>query len=723
MDNIKGVFQSALDHHQAGDLTTAANFYHKVLEIKPTHIDALFLLGTLNLQLGNFKVASDFLRKTVTFKPDHSMAHGNLGSSLQGLGRFDEAALSYQEALSLNPDYAEGYYNLANTLKKMGEYDDAIKNYRKALLFTPDDPEIHTNLGNVLREQNKLAEAVVSYRVAMDLDPNNVGIGSNLGATLQELGKLDEAIEIYKNVLMIKPDYAKLYNTLGGVLMRQHKRDEAIENYREAIALEPDYVEAYDNLGTALQEQGRLEEAIENYHKALSLRSDYVRAYNNLANVLKKQGRYDEAVANYLMAVAIEPDNAVIYSNLGTAQQEWGHLEEAIENYHKAVKIDPDYAEAYSNLGAALQEQGKLEEAIASCDRAISLKPDFAMAHLNRSISLLLSGNYQEGWAEYEWRLCTERYHTRIFQKPRWNGTALKSRSILVHAEQGFGDTIQFVRYLPMVRSRGGHVIFECQRSLLRLLRCCEGVDKIIDQNSPGEPSEIYDFHVPLLSLPGIFGTTLGTIPLKRPYIHVDEKLSAKWHKIIGSAISFKVGLVWAGGPSRNYVYFNRSCTLNDFAPLAEVSGVTFYALQKGPAATEVINPPERMEIHNLERELHDFAETAAVIDNLDLVISVDTAVVHLAGALGKPVWTLLPFSPDWRWMLDREESQWYPSMRLFRQRDRDGWDRVIERVKRTLVKEVEGFRLKRSENGAKVKLRGSINTIQSNQLREILHI
>ncbi|MCP5002399.1 MAG: tetratricopeptide repeat protein [Planctomycetes bacterium] len=596
MDNFTGLLQSALSHHQAGDLVTAEDYYNKILKIQPDHVETLFLLGTLNLQSGNLEKASDLLRKTLALKPDYSMAHGNLGTSLQGLGKLEEATVSYQKALTLDPGYAEGYYNLANTLNMMG------------------------------------------------------------------------------------------------------KPDEAISNHRHAIALKPDYAEAYDNLGTLLQDRGKLEEAIENYNKALTLKPGYVVAYNNLGNALKKQSRHDEAVANYVRGLTIEPDNAIIYCNLGTALQEQGKLDEAIENYRKALALKPDHADTHSNLGAALQEQGKPQEAIASSSRAIALKPDFAMAHLNRAIALLLSGNFQDGWQEYEWRLRTGNRNHRNALKPRWNGAPLNRRPILVYAEQGFGDTIQFVRYLPMVRALGGNVIFECPQALVRLLKWCDGIDKIVDQNVSLELPENFDTHVPLLSLPGIFGTTLDTIPSREPYIQVNPGLSSKWRNICGNEKSFKVGLVWAGGPSRNYVYRNRSFTLSDFYPLAEIPGVTFYALQKGPAASEASNPPGRMTIHNLDAKLRDFADTAAVIDNLDLVISVDTAVAHLAGALGKPVWTLLPFSPDWRWMLKREDSPWYPSMRLFRQAHRNGWKEVIECVKDALIKEVEGFREKHSE-------------------------
>ena len=723
MDTIKCLFQSALKHHQAGDLAMAAYSYTKILDHQPEHVDVLFLLGTLNLQLKNYDSACVLLRKTLRLKPDYGIAHGNLGSSLQGLGRLEEATVSYQQAVAHSPDYADGYYNLANTLKEMGKLEEAVKNYKKVIELRPDDAETYTNLGNALREQKRLNEAVRSYRKALYLDPENDGIRCNLGAALQEMGKFDEATEIYRMVLRLKPGYVKAYNNLGTVLKEQHKLDEAIASYKQAIELKPDYAEAYDNLGLTLQKQGkaveaanchkraialkpdfveafcnlgaafqglgRLEEAIDMYERATALRPDYVIAYNNMGDVFKMLGKYDKAEASYVRSMEIEPDNATVCGNLGIVLHEQGKLDEAITHYRQAISLKPDYAEAHSNLGAALQEQGKLPEAVVSSTRATDLKPDFAMAHMNKSIALLLSGNYQDGWTEYEWRLRRKDYNSRKFIQPQWDGSSFNNRSVLVHAEQGFGDTIQFVRYLPMVQSRGGRVVFECQQALLHLLQNCAGFDEIIENVPARELSVNFDLHVPLMSLPGIFGTTMDTIPSHVPYITVDSVLLAKWRKRLEHDKFFKIGLAWAGRTSKNYVYANRSRTLNDFTLLTEIPGLTFYALQKGPASVEALNPPERMKIINLESELHDFSDTAAVIANLDLVISVDTAVVHLAGAIGKPVWTLLPFAPDWRWMLKRADSPWYPSMRLFRQTRSNDWTSVFEQVKEALRGEI----------------------------------
>ncbi|MCP3907085.1 MAG: glycosyltransferase family 9 protein, partial [Oceanicoccus sp.] len=291
--------------------------------------------------------------------------------------------------------------------------------------------------------------------------------------------------------------------------------------------------------------------------------------------------------------------------------------------------------------------------------------------------TLLLTGNYKKGWPEYEWRLKTKAHRLRDFHKPVWDGSTLNGKTILVHTEQGFGDTIHFIRYLPMIQAQGRNVIFECLPNLTRLLKNSAGINNIIER-AP-KPTVKYDTHIPLLSLPGIFGTTLDSIPSGIPYITVNSELIEQWRTRFDKDNGFKVGIVWSGNRHNKKDHI-RSCTLTDFAPLMEIPGTSFYSLQKGPASAEANNPPKGLEIINLDNEINDFADTAAAIAYLDLVISVDTAVVHLAGALGKPVWTLLHFAPDWRWLLNRNDSPWYPGMQLFRHTKGNDWTELFEK-------------------------------------------
>ncbi|MEE9604259.1 MAG: tetratricopeptide repeat protein [Candidatus Scalindua sp.] len=660
MVNIKDLFQKGYKYHQSGNLDAAATCYIKVLDKQPKHTDTIFLTGTLHLQQGNFDAATVFLKKAIALKPDYVTAYVNLGVAQQSQGKLEEA----------------------------------IDNYRLAIRHKPNDAEVYKNLGNALREKGELDEAIVSYRKATVLNPDDAEAHNDLGAALQKSGKFDEAMESHRQAIRLRPDYAKAHNNLGTAFNEQGKRNEAIASYRHALSLKPDYAEAHNNLGVALQKQEKLNEAIVSYDRAIALKPDYAEAYYNLGNTLKLHGKTDEAVKSYKQAITLDQNDAKAYINLGIVFHEQGKLDEAVAIYRHALSLKPDHAETYTNLGAVLQEQGKLDEAIASYDRSISLKPDFAEAHINKSLALLLTENFEQGWQEYEWRLRTKNRSFPTLHQPRWDGTPLNGRSILVHAEQGLGDTIQFIRYLPMVRARGGYVIFKCPPVLFRLLRNCKGFDEIIEEQIAANESAVqFDVYIPLLSLPGIFGTRPDTIPSDTPYIPVNPNLVSQWKLKLGNNDDYKIGIVWAGNPKHKDDR-KRSCSLADFAPLANIPGLVFYSLQKEPASTEACNPPENMKLINLENELNDFADTAAVIANLDLVISVDTAVAHLAGGLGKPVWNLLFFSPDWRWLRNRNDSSWYPGMRLFRQTRLNDWAGVFEQVKKALITQYSALKV-----------------------------
>ena len=560
----------------------------------------------------------------------------------------------------------------------------------QAITLKPDYAMAHCNLGALLQEQGKLDEALESYRQTIILKPDYAMAHNNLGAALHEQGKLDRAIVSYRQAITLKPVYVEAHNNLGTTLKEQGKLDEAIVSYRQAITLKPDYVEAHNNLGTTLKEQGKLDEAIANYRQAITLKPDYAEVHNNLGAALQEQGEFNKAIVSYRQAIMLKPDYTEAHNNFGATLHEQGKFNEAIEYYKQAIALKPDYAEAHNNLGNALLEHGKPDDSIIYYNRAIALKPDYAEAHVNKSFVLMLTENFEEGWSEYEWRLREKDHTSHTFQQPQWNGKPLNGKSILIHAEQGFGDTIQFIRYLPMVQAMGGHVIFECQKNLFRLLKSCAGIDEIIEQRPAHTPVVRFDTHVPLLSLPGIFGTSLDTIPSDIPYITADPGLVEQWRIRFGHNDAYKVGIVWTGNPLHNYVYYKRSCLLDDFAPLVEIPRLEFYSLQKGPGSVRANNPPKGMNIINLVDELNDFTDTAAIIANLDLVISIDTSVAHLAGAIGKPVWNLLSFVPDWRWFLNRDDSPWYPGMRLFRQTKPNNWTEVFEQMKKMLLNEID---------------------------------
>jgi tetratricopeptide (TPR) repeat protein len=689
MATISQALAIAVQHHQAGRLQAAEQIYRQILAVEPNHVDALHLLGVLAFQVGRHEAAAEYIGRAIGLNGTIAAFHSNLGNVLKAQGKLDGAVICYRRALELKPDYAEAHYNLAAVFKDQGELDKAAACCRRALDLRADDAETHVSLGNVLNAQGRLDEAVACYRRALDLRPNYAEAHSNLGVVLQEQRKLDEAVACYRRALELEPDHAQTHSNLGVALQEQRKLDEAIACYCRALELKPDYAEAHNNLGNALKDQGNLDNAVACYRRALEVEPDYADAHSNLGNALRERGKLDEAVACCRRALELEPDNAEALNNLGNALKDQGKLDEAVACCRRALELKPDFAEAYNAMGAALNDQGKLDESAACYRRALELKPDYAMAHWNQSLLSLLTEDFERGWAEYEWRWKSKRSQWRGFSQALWEGQPLDGRTILLHAEQGFGDTIQFIRYAAQVKQRGGVVILECPRPLLSFLRTCARIDRLVGQ---GEELPTFDVQAPLLSLPGIFRTSLETIPADVPYLFADPDLTGHWRQELGGIAGFKIGIAWQGNPK----YQNdrdRSIPLGCFEPLARCSGVRLLSLQKGAGAGQLQNVADRFPVIDLGSRLDEaagaFMDTAAVMISLDLVVTSDTSIAHLAGALGVPVWVALPFIPDWRWLLDRNDSPWYPTMRLFRQESRGDWQGVFQRIEGALRQRV----------------------------------
>ena len=480
-----------------------------------------------------------------------------------------------------------------------------------------------------------------------------------LALLYHQSGRLLEAERLYRQILASESD-ASVHNNLGQLLNLLGRNTEAIIELGRAIALRPDLAEPLNNLGVALAAVGRGNEAITAYRAAIALEPNHARAHSNLGNALKTAGKTPEAIACYQTALSLDPNYGEAHSNLGALLNEMGRTEEALQCHSRAIELRPDYAQGHFNLGSALSSAGRHEEAIDAHRRAISLQPHLPQAHFNLALELLRRGDFAEGWAEFEWRCRMPSLvkMTKDCPQPLWDGSDLGNRVLLLYAEQGIGDTIQFVRYVSLIR---GRVLLEVQPSLARLLNAAAPHD--------GE----FDVHLPLLSLPLIlrqFDPTATQVPYIRPTSRQD----------IGPRRGLRVGVAWAGSPTHKNDR-NRSIPLAKLSPLAQ-EGVEFFSLQMGPGAIQT-----GMRLTDLTSRIHDFADTAALIAELDLVISVDTAVAHLAGATGKPVWVLLPEPADWRWLLKREDSPWYPTMRLFRQSWPGDWDEPIERMSRELTK------------------------------------
>ena len=630
---------------------------------------------------GDVDFAKQLYAAVLQKQPDHVLTKKNL-RELQKDSQRNQARPAVQTDPS--PDQMNTLHSLYNS----GEMKKAEQACKKMLTLFPRAATVYTVLGSTLISQGKAEQALTIYDQAIQLQPDFVEAYYNRGIVLKGLGQMEEAIKNYDKAIQLKPDFAEAYNNRGNALKEFGRMEKAIKSFDKAIQLKPDYAEAYNNRGLVVQKLDQPEEAIKNYDRAIRFKPDFAEAYNNRGVPLQDLGQMEEAIKSYDKAIRLKPDYAEAYHNRGLVVQKLGQLEEALKNYDKTIQLKPDFAEAYNHRGVALQNLGRLEEALKSYDRAVQISPKLYSARFHRSLIWLLRGNFQQGWPEYEFRFkALEGLKRTLQQGAEWQGEQLEDKIVFVYPEQGIGDTIQFVRYLPLINKLGGKVIFEVRQPLLRLMNTFKGYDHLwaYQKNRDVSSMNRFDYHVPLLSLPGLFNTTLANIPSASPYLSVDNKLLRMWQKRIKSKDLFKVGIVWAGAGVHKGDHM-RSILLSDFKVLNDIKGVKFFNLQKDKHAKWTdIDPGEVVDI-DLGAEILDFADTAAIIENLDLVVSVDTAVAHLAGALGKEVWTLLPFSPDWRWMLNRSDSPWYPTMRLFRQPSVCDWKSVLQEVRKALV-------------------------------------
>jgi Flp pilus assembly protein TadD len=458
---------------------------------------------------------------------------------------------------------------------------------------------------------------------------------------------------------------------LANALLAEGLNDEAIGCYRQAAVLRPDFAEAYNNLGVALRRQGKVDDAVVEFGRALSIKLDYADAHNNLGIVLCDRKDWNAAAACFQQAIRLRSDFADAHGNLGNALLGMGQINAAIASFRVALAIKPDAFGIYNNLSNALCAKGDISGALTACRRSLVLNPEFPEAHLSLALLLLLQGEYKSGWREYEWRWKSKEHKTAApnFPQPQWGGEELNGRTILLHSEQALGDTLQFVRYAPLVAERGGKVVVACQKELVSLIQNAVGVDKAVDRSRELPP---FDVHCPLMSLPRVFQTTTKNIPANGAYLRASGE---KWRSRVPTDGRRKVGLVWAGGSHPP----GRSIELEALARLGDIPNLWLCSLQKGEAASQIGGSP--LNITDWTDELHDFSDTAGLISNLDLVLTVDTAMAHLAGGLDKQACILLKFVPDWRWLLSGEKSPWYPQARLFRQPALGEWQTPIAHV------------------------------------------
>lgn len=573
-------------------------------------------------------------------------------------------------------------FQQALALHQQGKLIEAERVYREVLQHAPNHFDALHLLGVLELQTLRTESGVELIGKAIGLNPNSFGAHNNLGNGLRDLGRLDAALGSFDRSIALRPDFAEAHNNRGIVLRDLARLDDALASFDAAVRLRPDYAEAHNNRGIALQMLNRGAEAAASFDTAIALNQAYPEAYNNRGNLAKDLGNLESAVADFDKAIALRPDYAAAHYNRGIALQELNRFDEALTSFDKAIALKPDHAEAYNNRGLALQELKRPDDAIASFERTIALLPNYAEAYSNQSLSLLQTERFEQGWQRYEWRKKLDQpFGNRSFAQPLWLGKEdISGRTLFVHWEQGLGDTIQFGRFGRLLKERGAKVAMSVQAPLYRLFKQTSPDIEILNED---EVPAAFDLHCPLMSLPLAFATTLQTIPAQRPYLFADAALRDAWNARLPPKTKPRIGIVWSGG-AKDKSNRHRSIDLSSLAPLL-AADVHWISLQKelkdGDAA--VLRQSPGMEFHG--EELTDFAETAALIELLDLVISIDTSVAHLAGAMGKPVWILLPYNADWRWLLDRGDSPWYPTARLFRQDSPRSWGNVILQVRAAL--------------------------------------
>ena len=658
----------ALELHQKGDFEQALAILEGFLTLQPNHFDCLSFLGAINTHINRPSRAAEFHKRALQIQPANAQIYFNLSVNCEQQGNLDEASQYLLEAIRLKQDYPEALFNLGLIQTRLGLTQQAITSLNAALEINPNISQAYGALGNIYKDSANFPDAIKSYTQALEINPNLYEAAFNLGQIYlsQKLPKLamdtfERALQIDSSRTEAKESCVKAFLAAYEEVMSKQLFLEAILLAKNMARLDPTNALVHHNLGMALEAKNDLSEALSAYDEALKFK----------------------------------PDSAETYSNKGNTLQKLGRFQESIDSLQKAVEIRPNYAVAFSNLGLSYSLFRKFDLAQSCLKKAIELDPNFLAGHLNLALALLTVGDYENGFKEYEFRKTLPQLTRTSVPKTNWQGSeSLRGKTIFLYHEQGMGDSLQFSRYIPLIKELGANIILEVPQGLVTLFKSLHEIDKVI---ALGDLIPDYDFSCSLMSLPLAFKTNLSTIPSKFPYLKVDTEKYEYWHQKLKAVTQKKIGLVWSGGfrpnqPELWAVNERRNIPLELISKL-NIPGIFFVSLQKGePAETELklaktqIWPEDNLYL--AAPELNDFSDTAGLIKNLDLIISVDTSTAHLAGALGKPVWLLNRFDSCWRWLENTTYSPWYPSFTLFNQTEVGAWDEVIQRVKSSLEKE-----------------------------------
>jgi tetratricopeptide (TPR) repeat protein len=716
---------AAVHAHRAGRLHEAVAGYEALLQRTPNDADILQLLGVALAQLGSCADAVVFLARSLELTPDRPTVLLNLAQALHTLGREEEALQACDRALTLDASLAGGYRTRAAVFTALGRRQEALANAGQAVRQALQDPGAHADLGVALEAVGREREALECFERALALDPNLAAAHHNRAMLLARLGRQEQALQSFDRALALQPHHAALNANRGNTLKELGRLAEAEQSYSIALGIEPHdlaalhgralvryllrrYVDAlqdYDALGAQGKENAsaligrgatlvalrRYDQALAPLERAIQLLPAEADAHTQRGVALLNLDRNAEALESFNRALAIRPDTSEVLNNRGIALTATGRLSEALQSFIRAGVLSGITAENQTNIGIVLKILGRHREAAASFGRALAVEPDDPSAKFALAFLYLTLGEFALGWPLYEARFHVPALNNpvRHFSAPRWNGMEpLAGKTLLIYAEQGLGDVLQFCRYLPLLAAQGVSVVFEVMSSLKALLRTLPAAIQLIGR---GEPLPPLDYCCPLLSLPLAFKTRLDTIPAQVPYLTAEPQRAATWMQRLQALPGLRVGVAWQGNPEVEKLIWarGRSVPLSALEPLAHLPHVRLVSLQKGPGLEQLRQVPFAAQIVDLSADLDRgpdaFLDTAAVIASLDLVISSDTSVAHLAGALGRPVWTMLAASPEWRWGLERRDSPWYPTMRLFRQTTDGDWNAVVAAIAEAL--------------------------------------
>ena len=597
--------------------------------------------------------------------------------------QLDKAERCYDQVLRREPGHVDALYLSSVIALRTRRFERALTLCSAAVRANPGAAPAHVNRGIALEELGRSEEALASYDHAIQARPDYIEAYANQGLVLQTLKRYDLALDSYDRAIRVRPDLAELHSNRGLVLKALLRFDDALASFDRALRLNPHFAEAHSNRGLVLEELKRPDDAVGSYERAIQADPNFTDTYLNRGKALQTLKRYADAIESFDRAIALNRSSADAFFARGQALHDLGRQDEAIDSYDRAIALNPGHAEAFSNRGLALEKLRRFGEAIENYDRAIRLKPDFGDVHWNKSLVVLALGRLPEGWALYEWRKKKGvPIANHVSPQPAWTGAAdIAGKTVFLYWEQGLGDTLQFCRYARWVAAKGARVVLSVQDRLVRLLKQWEPRIEIV--GSRDEPAR-YDFHAALMSLPLAFGTTLETIPIEASYLRADPALVAAWAPRLPERKRYRIGFAWNGNAAHENDR-NRSMALTDMLPLLSF-GADWVCLQKDATEAEQTILEQLGITAFLGDEQKDFADTAAIVAQLDLIVTVDTAVAHLAGALGRPVWIALSYMHDWRWLLDRRDTPWYPASRLYRQPARADWHSVIAQIKLDLA-------------------------------------